>query len=178
MYVSLLKKVQKHLHRSHASWWPDTLRKLCGTLEAPLISEATVGSIASSATPAVQGCPNSLDLTSPSLQLLTLHQQFQDQKRRMNRAACSHFRERCFLCITVLMQSQATSQTAFKEVSGRVSPELYQDGYFSCSAVSEARNWVPSEGNGAPLTICCSSHNSSHCLKWSCTSALFCQGRN
>lgn len=31
---------------------------------------------------AVQGCPNSLNLTSASLQLLSLHQQSQDQKSR------------------------------------------------------------------------------------------------
>lgn len=157
--------------------------KWCGVQEAPL-TEVAVGSRASSAILELyKAAPSSLTelivQTSPHhpipaiADLAPAIPRPKRKKPLMSRAACSCFRERRSLCSTGLVWSQATSQTALEKVSGRVSPEVYQDGFFSCSAMSEARNWVKWGQWSSSDHLFCSSHYSSHCLKSNCTSAFF-----
>lgn len=119
---------------------------------------------------AAQGCPNPELMTQTSPLHPFCHSPViprpERKKPLTGKAAYYHFREG-FLSL----QTQATSQTAFEKPPGRVSPELHQDGFFSCSTMPEDRNWAKWKKQEF-LGWFCSSHYSSHCLKSNSTSVF------
>ena len=116
------------------------------------------------------------DLTSPSLQLLTLHLWFQGQKEWnllwVEQLVPVSGEDALFAALVWCSHMLALSQP-LKQCQAGISPELYQDGFFSCSAVSEARNcakWRKCSSSGHLFS---NSHYSSHHLKSNRTPASF-----
>lgn len=157
MYLCWKRLRSSYIDHVHFS---DSIRWASGQ-EAPLTSKGAVGSIASSAMPELHKAAPSPP-TELMVQTSPPHPRNpwppiprpNGKEPLISGAACSHFRERCSLCSTGLVQSQATSQAVFEKVSGGVPPKLYQDVFFFLTVQCLRLGTEPSEGNGAPLTIC------------------------